>query len=719
MLEQLLIQRTHRVPRVVGSLGDGAALARQLDAALMSVGFKASRGLLEHLSALDPDVGLDTARTVVAAVRQLVGDDAEHNAYFASFPAGVPDTVEFWSGLLAQARAQDGPGLGTAAVDGSNLLDLPGYGTYQHSYAEMLAEHDAFVKAVTDRVTVLHLGDSLEQEAQHCYLELGGATTPLSGSELALFEQLAAWCAQGEQPASIPVRENRAIINRVRLAHRKPLLIETPTDVLRLAAAACGGDVGLLEPARLRSPARRDRRALLAALDRVAGTPAALAEVSGRREQWKRLGERLHPHEYAHAYPHAGAVFAVARGELEAPSLAGRVDAAFAAGQGARAVELLGSAPGMLLRSVDRCARSLPAGEMAVLRDAVQRASAHASGRVLLSLREHLANRSDAPASDAARIYVGRTAHAWVEPDRRGALPPELVAELTGILDRAIAERMPTVGHLVIDPAVAEAAVPLSGKATSAGYGVMPRGSRTTVSGATLRFFIHWQQAERPTDYDLSVLLLDEHFEHEGHISYNNLNGFGGVHSGDLTEAPAPDGASEFIDLDLAGVPAHYIIPQVDIFDGESFTEATQSVFGYMSLDSEQLGKPFEPRTVRMKAEVRGGGRVALPVVFEHTDRGWEAVWMNLFAHGESWGNRVEDNRLSSALLARTILNRRYLTLGYLIEAMSPRADRISEWHEGDAYDGPVTFIGLERPEGLADDSEIYDLRRWSSLVPV
>ena len=149
------------------------------------------------------------------------------------------------------------------------------------------------------------------------------------------------------------------------------------------------------------------------------------------------------------------------------------------------------------------------------------------------------------------------------------------------------------------------------------------------------------------------------------------------------------------------------------------FTEVTRSVFGYMSFAGEQLGKPFEPRTVRMKSEVRGGGRVALPVAFERTERGWEAVWMNLFAHGEAWGNRVEGNRLSSALLARTILNRRYLTLGYLIEALSPRADRVSEWHEGDAYDGPVTFIGLERPEGLAQDSDVYDLSRWNSLVPV
>ncbi|MFC5789563.1 hypothetical protein ACFPPE_06810, partial [Agromyces tardus] len=72
-------------------------------------------------------------------------------------------------------------------------------------------------------------------------------------------------------------------------------------------------------------------------------------------------------------------------------------------------------------------------------------------------------------------------------------------------------------------------------------------------------------------------------------LSYTSLRAVGGVHSGDITSAP--DGASEFIDLDLSKVRARYIVPQVNIYSGESFDEVEESFFGYMLRDKEQQGK--------------------------------------------------------------------------------------------------------------------------------
>jgi hypothetical protein len=52
-----IIRRTLRVPRGAAPAGDGSAVARQLDVVLVSVGFKADRALLEHLSALESGRG--------------------------------------------------------------------------------------------------------------------------------------------------------------------------------------------------------------------------------------------------------------------------------------------------------------------------------------------------------------------------------------------------------------------------------------------------------------------------------------------------------------------------------------------------------------------------------------------------------------------------------------------------------------------------------------
>lgn len=721
MLDALIIQKTLRVPAAVSPAGDGAAAARQFDAVLLSVGFKASRELLEYLSALNADTVIDTAVAALAAVRKLVGDHVEHNVYFKDFPANVPDTMEFWLGLLSQALVQaDGsPVPAVLDIGGLDLLALPGYGAYQHSYADMLAAHDEFVPVAGDRVTVLHLGGSLDEETRGLYRDLAGSTTPLSEDDLQLLGLLAAWCADGSQPEAIPIRENRALINRVRLAHGKPLLVDTVTDVLRLACALSGGDVTLQQPTRLVSLTRRDRRALLAALDAVVLTnPHVLEDVPVRQEQFKRLGERLHPHEYPQ-YPNAAEVFAVARGERVVRSLASRVEASFEEGSPDVAVKLLSNAPGMLVRNVDRVARQLVPDQAGALAEVLRGCAPRVSGRVLLSLREHLDNRME---PEQARIFANRSGRAWAAPDLRKPLNSTTVTELQVALNDELRGRMPACGHLVVDPAVYDVAVPLSGKTAAPGFRVLPRGSRTVVDDGPggselLRFFVYWKQREQRTDFDLSALLLDDSFEQVGQLSFTNLSGYGGVHSGDITNAP--NGASEFIDIDLSKVRARYIVPQVNIYSGEGFDEVEEAFFGFMTRSRDQLGKPFEARTVRMRSDLRGAGRVALPVAFCQGDDGYcTAIWTNLFLRGTAWRNQVEANRLSTALLVRSIIGRRYLPVRYLVELMGAKADSVTQWHEGLRLGEPVTFVGLERPDGLPEGSRVFALDWLNALVP-
>ena len=707
MLDAQIIQRTLRVPAPPGELGDGAAVARQLDAVLLGVGFAATRELLDHLSALRPDAAMDAAVTIVAAVRELVGDHVEHNAYFRDFPEGVPETMAFWVDCVVDALAAgDRSAFGRGGV--LNLLGLRRYGRYQHSYQEMAACRDAFVASAKDRVTTLHLGRPLDEEARALYLALAASTVPLGEADLRLLEVLAAWCVDGEQPDEIPVRENRAVVNRVRLANDRPLLVDTVTDVLRLACALAGGDVSLAEPTRFRSLPRPLRKGLMTALESVVGAvPAKVGDVLRHRERWKRLGERLHPHEYPEL-PHAQDVFAVARGDRRVRSLAGRVELALAAGDLPAAVRALSVSPGLLFRSVDRLLRVAGPDAEAVLA-AVESSADAVSGRVLLGLREHLLNRGD---PDPARIFVNRDARAWVTEDLRAPLDPAAVRRVDAVLDQALARRLPRYPRLVVHPAVLSLALPLSARSTPGGFGVMPRGSVVPVAGDRLRFFVYWRQAEHRTDFDLSALLLGDDFAPVGHLSWTNLTTLGGAHSGDITEAP--EGASEFIEIDLSTVAARYIVPQVNVYAGEGFEEVAESFFGFMERDGEQQGRPYEPRTVRMKSDLRGAGQIALPLVFRRDDAGaWSAKWMHLFLRGAVNFNMVETNKLSTAMIVRSILARRFLTVGDLVALLGP-----AEPYRGQAFDGPVTYLGIERPEGLPAGSDAITLDRLTELVP-
>ncbi|MBY8865456.1 hypothetical protein [Streptomyces sennicomposti] len=718
-LDPLVIRHTHRVPVPDGPAGEGAVAARQFDAALMSVGFKLSGELLEHLSGLARDTVVGIAARTLRTVRELVGDHVRHNVYFIDFPAGVPDTFDFWMRCVTEALADDTTRantlrqLSTGVVD---LLTLPAYGAYQHTYARMLAHHDELIAAAGDRLTVLHRGGSSEDELTSLYLALAGSPTPLGEEGLADLRELAGHCADGPQPAEIPVRENRAVLNLARVMAGSGPLLDTVTDVLRLACAFAGGDVTLRAPTRLRALPRPVRRTLLAGLDAVvAAAPAKLADVHAHREMWKRLGERLHPHEYPR-WPHAADVFAVARGEKAARSLDGRVEELLAAGDLTGAVALLKSAPGKLFRSLDRLLRAARTQEE---REAVVAAAEQTvpdvSGRVVLSVREHLHNR--ARETGERRVFVNRLGRAWVTDDTRPPVPAPARDRLIGALDAELRRRLPATDHLLIDPDVLDVALPLSGKATAAGLGVLPRGSVSPVDGELLRFFVHWKQTERTTDYDLSALLLDADYATDSWLSYTNLREVEGEHSGDITDAP--DGASEFIDLRLGAVRSACIVPQVDIYAGEGFEETEESFFGFMLREAGQRGRPFEPRTVRMKSELRGPGRVALPLAFlRGSDGRWRAKWLHLYLKGAPAANRVEDNRVTVATLLRGIVEREQLTVRHLTELMTGGATIVTVWDGRTLPAGPVTYIGLERPDGLHPASRIITPENLRDLIP-
>jgi hypothetical protein len=708
--------------------GDGRATARQLDAVLMCAGFKCSRPLLERLAACDGGYVIDKAVTVIDWARELAGDHVRHNTYFIDFPANVPDTIDFWAGLLAEA-ARETARTGHSTVEAwlgpggefvLNLLTLPGYGRYQHTFEEMLAHHDELIPALTDRLTVLHPGGALADEMAELFAELAGSAVPLSGERLDALRFLAAMLPDAVI-AEVPVRENLAVLNAARVRAGRMPVTGTPTDVLRLAAELSGADVTLARPPRFRSLPRPQRRLVLAALAQAAD--GRLGDVAAYAEQWKRLGEKLHPHESASDTVRA--VFAVARGERSAGSLMSRAEAAFAAGDARAAAAVLSAAPGMLWRSADRLLRTAAPGDIDGLTARFAAAAPHVSGRVLLSVREHLQNRT--AATEVPRIFANRKGRAWVLPDRRLPLDADAVRAMLAVVDGEMTRRLPDPGTLVIDPAILHAALPLSGKPAAEGLGVFPRGSVTPVeAGTVLRFFTYWRQRERRTDYDLSCVFTDEQFDADSIVAYTSLRNDVAEHSGDITEAPAPQGASEFINVHLDRIGRGYVIPQVYVFTGEGFDEVAENFFGYMTLDEERLGAPFEPRLVRAKSALHGGGKTAVPAVFYRGEDGrWFAKWLHLSLRGTAaWGGgiRVEENKLTVKILARSVLARDYLSVGYIAGLLRGKAESVTVLDGDDAGlpgTGPVTYLGLAEPESpLPAGSHLYTLANLATLIP-
>src|SRR6185369_8092663 len=93
--------------------------------------------------------------------------------------------------------------------------------------------------------------------------------------------------------------------------------------------------------------------------------------------------------------------------------------------------------------------------------------------------------------------------------------------------------------------------VPFSQRSASKALRTLVRGSRIALPTAkVVRFFLWWKNGIARTDIDLSAALYDENLNYKDIVSYYNLKNYGGHHSGDIVDAP--EGAAEFIDIDIA-----------------------------------------------------------------------------------------------------------------------------------------------------------------------
>ncbi|MFB6394390.1 MXAN_6230/SCO0854 family RING domain-containing protein [Polymorphospora lycopeni] len=511
------------------------------------------------------------------------------------------------------------------------------------------------------RARIVELADDAGQACGELTAALLGRRTPLSPADRADLDTLLdhagpAWVDL--LPADIPVRETRAAVVARALtdpagADRLPGLLDryvgTATDVLRLLHVLHGADAGLrTPPARRRSLPRRLRRLLLSRLDAL---PLASLVEDLRRHgaRWLRMAENLHPFEEAGRHPVAATAFVVLRrtridadtpfGRLVAgvvtahPGVtvrpgeritvtgwAGRVEAALPAGN---TVPLLAARPGELVRRLVAVAHR--AGDPAELVDTVDRVAPAVAPGVLLAAIGAL-RAASWPAVPRLYFPRGGSATLWTEPDHRPRLDAGVAVDLESVLTAEVLRRagnLPPVDHALLDGGLVDLVAPFTERTASAALVRLPRGSGQPLPpGRRLRLFLHWTEpAGTRVDLDLSVSFYDGGGGFVGWCDYTRLR-FGkldAVHSGDLTSAPPPAGASEFVDLDIAALRRRgirYVTMLVLSYNDVPFDAMTDAFAGLMTHPGDH-GQPFEPRAVEQRFDLAGDVRVAIPLVVD------------------------------------------------------------------------------------------------------
>lgn len=450
-------------------------------------------------------------------------------------------------------------------------------------------------------------------------------------------------------PERIPKKETVAHLAGLLLKYTtrpQPFLeryLKTATDVLRLAVALSDGDLSLAQPVRFRKFSRPERRLLLGLLEACSEPTEDMLRWKGR---WVRLGERLHPGEYASRYPKSYAAFDVLRNDRPFETFNQEVELALERRDLSFAMDRLVSRPGYLARRLDHLLRLDP--ERA--EEVISRFSAVASKiatPVLLEVSQHFRGRRWA---GGLRVFFpkGQVAKAQAIANELPPLPEAVCAAVIAACEAALVERfraLPPLGRVFLDPQLGQFKVPFAVRSASRSFRTLARGSRLPLPECeVLRFFVWWTNGSGRTDIDLSATLLDGEFNYVDILSYYNLKSFGGAHSGDIVDAP--HGASEFIDLTIARLleeKVRYVVMSLTSYTQQPYCELPECFAGWMARSEPNSGEIYEPRTVQDRVDLTADTRIALPLVIDLVER--QVIWCDLALRNHPyWQNNVHAN---------------------------------------------------------------------------
>lgn len=450
-------------------------------------------------------------------------------------------------------------------------------------------------------------------------------------------------------PDEIPFKENTACICRLLVDTgvdtdgslcRK--YIKTATDVLRLVTAMSDGDVSLAENTKFRNLKRGERRIIM---NLLAGCGNAAEDISRYAGRWIRVGEKLHPGEFAknERYTKAVQAFGVIRNDGKIKSFAGRVDAAVASGDVNTVVSLLKKRPGEFARRIDFLLRTFDkdADRKAVIMSFASVAK-DVSSTVLLQVREHFINKLDG--SDDMRVFFpkGNLARSYyVKNNKTKTIPEDVMKMVIAVCESTLVNiygNREFLGKVYIDEALKNYTVPFSLRSAGKTMTAVSRGSRIAIddSAKIIRPFIWWTNTkDNIIDVDLSVAVFADNWDCLEHVSYTNLKSsrFGICHSGDITNGGPVDGegVAEFIDLDIEkalSAGARYAAFNVYNFSDENFSKMEHAAFGFMTRNDMKSGEIFEPSTVKQRMDLASATTTCIPVIFDLRER--VLIWCDM-----------------------------------------------------------------------------------------
>ena len=398
----------------------------------------------------------------------------------------------------------------------------------------------------------------------------------------------------------------------------------TVTDVLRIAVHMSGGDISLpkvpsveiktnrwssyktknpyRENFKFKKFTRAERKFILGLLEK---TNCDVREFVLKNSRWIRLGEILHPGEYATKFPKAFEMFDDIR-NTKVKSWYGEVQDAFNKDFN-KGLKKLSERPGEFMRRLDslvRIAGDKKTYDKQIVKSVTQileEVGVKTSNKVLFEAYGHFEKRTR-PVQNRSIMIKGA---------RKRTKLPDLPAISQTIVDdiqlsilsalQAKFSSMEKLGKVYLDEELRKLPLPTNMRSISSSLRPVMRGQRVPIgnqNAKVIRAFVHWFDEHGNQDIDLTAT-----FAGMGKIKHIGWNGeencTEGCYSGDIRHRRGA--CAEYIDINVsAALKAgfKYVILDARNYKGGSFESVADCVFGYMEREFQKANEIFVPATL-------------------------------------------------------------------------------------------------------------------------
>lgn len=629
-----------------------------------SLGYTFSAEVIERLQTLSLEQVTDFYNELIEGLKQLVGAHREFKPMYPNFPDQVMEMSEsrlYINALIHYLTNQ-----------------LPNY----------IKEPRPALQEKTE-VKIINLGT--KEEFEQIFTNIVSSNTSTSEQD----KTDISWYINNYKenifrliPSEIPQKENLAYLgaDMIFVEGATEFLkkhIKTATDVLRLACAMCGGDVSLATVTKFVKISRQERKFLLQLLENCGNL---IEDMLRWKKRWIRLGERLHVGEFKDKFPRSFEAFDILRNNKPFQTFNGKIESALLSKNSTQIVELLKPRAGDFARRLDHLLR-LSETDAPLVLETFAEVAPQVSTPVLLQVMTHFEHRNS---PNDLRVFFPKGQVAKLQaikntlPNFSFAIPKAIAAICQETLTDRFAKLSP-LGKCYLDENLKNYLVPFSQRSAAKALKTIVRGSKIPLPDCkVLRFFIWWKNGKYRTDIDLSAAMFDGNYNYVDVLSYYNLVGFGGCHSGDIVDAP--EGAAEFIDVEIEKLienKVRFVVMSINSFTQQPFCDLPECFAGWMARTHAGSGEIFEARTVQNKIDVASDTKICLPLAIDLQEN--QVIWTDIALKKHPLWNNVANNLSGVSLMLRAMTSLRKTTLYDLFSMhIKARGELVSDKKQAD-----------------------------------